>query len=372
MNGQWVGPYTGTPNSGKIFANIDELASAYEGMVYVVPDDVNLPTAVAHFITPDKSKTFDYHCDNILSVDRTAQLVVPWDKVSSRYPSVAFPKNASIKGFWDANSVTVSWVTDIGSTGNCKLPRSKASEPSDLQPTFASWEEFKEFVSVLPYRRYLFRGQNTVNRLRTSFHRTGRAHVGRFMNQDVPALHRHLSARTKHAFNLGDPDQNGAFYNLVQHHGYPTPLLDWTYSAYVAVFFAYRGITCRQATVAKPDDSVRVFKFDQEEWRKDWATSANLMAPPQNFSVLEFIATENERMIPQQAASTLTNIDDIESHIRGIETILKKQYLEVIDLPVLDRRRIVRELSSMGISAGSLFPGLDGACAELKERYFDI
>jgi hypothetical protein len=31
-----------------------------------------------------------------------------------------------------------------------------------------------------------------------------------------------------------------------------------------------------------------------------------------------------------------------------------------------------QDLALMGITAGSLFPGLDGACLQLKERYFDL
>ena len=31
----------------------------------------------------------------------------------------------------------------------------------------------------------------------------------------------------------------------------------------------------------------------------------------------------------------------------------------------------MEELSFMGITAGSMFPGLDGACEELREKMFD-
>ena len=75
-------------------------------------------------------------------------------------------------------------------------------------------------------------------------------------------------------------------------------------------------------------------------------------------------------MIPQQAASTITNVDDIEPYIRSLETN-GKTYLWAIDLLVSDRRQVVGDLSYMGITAGSLFPGLDGACEELTERNTD-
>ncbi|MGZ8365631.1 MAG: FRG domain-containing protein [Nitrospira sp.] len=71
-------------------------------------------------------------------------------------------------------------------------------------------------------RRLLFRGQKEPWRLRTSFHRSGRADLMRFWHEDRQVLHRHLSARTNHVFNLDNPSENGAFFNLIQHHGYPT------------------------------------------------------------------------------------------------------------------------------------------------------
>lgn len=87
---------------------------------------------------------------------------------------------------------------------------------------------------------------------------------------------------------------------------------------------------------------------------------------------MEFIAIDNERMIPQQSISSLTNIDDIEAYIRLLETTTERQYLRIIDLPVRERPAVMQELSVMGITAGSLFPGLDGACEELRERFFRL
>ena len=90
-----------------------------------------------------------------------------------------------------------------------------------------------------------------------------------------------------------------------------------------------------------------------------------------HLSIMEFLAIENERLIPQQAVTTVTNIDDIESYIEEKEAQRKCSYLTAIDIPVSERNRVMHELSFMGITAGSMFPGLDGACEELRERMFD-
>ena len=66
------------------------------------------------------------------------------------------------------------------------------------------------------------------------------------------------------------------------------------------------------------------------------------------------MAMDNERLIPQQAASSLTNIDDIEAYISEREEQSGKSYLSAIDLPLSERKRVMDELSYMGITAGQV------------------
>ena len=62
----------------------------------------------------------------------------------------------------------------------------------------------------------------------------------------------------------------------------------------------------------------------------------------------------------------------IETYIQqmGIKFGHGQPYLTAIDLPTLERPEVFRELGHMGLTAGSLFPGFDGACEELKEKNF--
>ena len=93
------------------------------------------------------------------------------------------------------------------------------------------------------------------------------------------------------------------------------------------------------------------------------------MSPP-HVRILQALPLLNNSMISQQAISTLSNVDVLESHIRGIENSLNKTFLRAIDLPANERGAIMKDLELMGITAGSMFPGLDGGCEALMERNF--
>ena len=172
-----------------------------------------------------------------------------------------------------------------------------------------------------------------------------------------------------HPIDRFDGEQNAAFYNLIQHHGYPTPLLDWTYSPFIGAYFAYED--ARKSEMSR-EDRVRIFVFDKLHWCQDLEFIAFLTPPKLNFTILEPLALNNPRVVPQQSISSLTNIDDIETYLVLRETEIKKQYLRVIDLPVSERKTVMQELALMGITAGSLFPGLDGACKQVRQRFFDV
>ena len=127
----------------------------------------------------------------------------------------------------------------------------------------------------------------------------------------------------------------------MQHHGYPTPLLDWTNSPFIAAYFAFRN---KRAD----GEFARIFVLDQREWIKAVPRSNLVTAALPHFSFLNPLAINNPRMVPQQALSTVANIDDIEEFIAFNERNNKKTYLEVIDLPMSERPQIIQELKSYG------------------------
>lgn len=144
------------------------------------------------------------------------------------------------------------------------------------------------------------------------------------------------------------------------------PLLDWSYSPFVAAFFAYRFRRVRDPN----DQVIRIFCFDKDAWERDFQQIQALAFARLHFSLMEALTIENPRAMPQQSVSSVTNLDDIESYIIAQQQKTGNEYLKVIDLPFYERRKVMEELSLMGITAGSLFPGLDGACEELRGRYF--
>jgi hypothetical protein len=120
------------------------------------------------------------------------------------------------------------------------------------------------------------------------------------------------------------------------------------------------------------DQKIRIIVFDVKVWSTMLERAAVIMPGFLHMTFLEPLATNNPRALPQQSISTVTNIDDLELYIREMETTHNKSFMFAIDLPGSERRLVMQDLALMGITAGSLFPGIDGACLQLKERFFDL
>jgi FRG domain-containing protein len=251
MKGQWIGRYSGT-FAGQLVINVDERQDHYQGIAYLIDDDSTSPRVAVRFRTPNKNHELVLRANQINVFDPRNQQIATQDVVQQHFPGWAMPTFVDAEISWTDHELRVLSTTNIGRTTNCMIQRESPDRASDLPARSACWEEFKQYVATLADRNLLFRGQSQPWRLRTSFHRHGRANVMRFQEEDFLELYKQLSARTKHVFNLLNPDEYGAFLNLIQHHGYPTPILDWTYSPYVAAFFAYRGVSNQDAARADP------------------------------------------------------------------------------------------------------------------------
>jgi len=367
LKGQWIGRYSGNVD-GSIMINIDEMGEHYEGRAYLNPDDKSIPSTVAYFGTDNKDKNQEITA-YLNPVDPRSGYQRRWEEIKDLFPKGTVHSDTSnIKLIVNKNVLEIDAVSDIGVIVKSIIKKIDINETSKIEGLSMKWSKFKSYVSGLSKKNYLFRGQEKPWPMRTSFHRKGRYRINYFIDHDIKQLHRYLSSKTKHFFDLKIPEQNGAFYNLVQHHGYPTPLLDWTYSPYVSAFFAFKNLPKNH----DGNEVVRIFILDNDLWQKNYPQIKNIDPPFPHLSVMEFIALDNDRLIPQQGATTVTNIDDVESYILEQERVSKEKYLYAIDMPVTERETVIQELSYMGITAGSMFPGIDGVCEELRESNFEI
>lgn len=258
------------------------------------------------------------------------------------------------------------WSGDSGASGSFDL-RNGIGEPSVADET-VSWSDFKSYCAALVKQRreYVFRGQaSSTWDLRTTLHREERYDLVRYETANCAPVVRELSGRMGRRYNLTLGNEFGAVLSLAQHHGFPTPLLDWTRSPYVAAYFAVSGMSEAGACP-------RVFVFDAGKWSAHVGQPANLSDPRPAVSIREFEAYDNPRHFPQQSCHTFSNVADIAGWIRQIEGIRNERYLTVIDITHDDRGDALSDLAYMGVTAATLFPGLDGVCRTLKERMFGV
>ncbi len=367
MDGQWIGRAQGDV-PGLAVVEIDDFGPTLNVIAYLFPDDVNLPGSAVHISPADRGPKFEVGGATVVPLNPRDGVWLSPQEAENQFPNAIVPRLADVTlELLNDGGLSFSYATEL-TVGTGILNRSRADQPSDLIPSdkVDSWEEFKSIAFSVEPNRYLYRGQSERRRLRTSFHRTRRKNLATYRDQDVNELRRALSSRLNHVFDPRDPSQTGAFYNLLQHHGYPTPLLDWSLSPFVAAYFAFSARTEGRSDT----DCVRIFVFDAKAWKSDYQQLSTIAYGPPHFSIIDLLSIENPRMVPQQASATITNIDDIESYLaaRGVDR--NKSYLFPIDLPISDRQRALSDLNLMGINAGALFPGLDGACEALRYKNF--
>ena len=362
--GQWSGRFEGT-NGGLALLDLDEEDGWLEGMVYAFDGNQRVPSACAPItLTPN---------GDVLEFEVAPNAIHPLEARFTRpdeFEGVVFPDKISVRLELDGDTLSGTWSTDAYTTGKVTLQRSEATKPSPYttEASPLSWEAFQAEVLELanePYR-FIFRGQSAPWRLRTSFHRTKRKDLWRYWHEDVARVRYASVGKTEHVFDPANPEHNGAFMHLLQHHGYPTPMLDWTYSPYIAAFFAYSSASLSTQDVPP----LRIFMFDAEEWKTDFNQVSNVTLCRPHFSIIEPLALGNPRALPQQSVAAVTNLDDVEGYIKFREAKAGKEYLRVFALDPSERNDVLRQLGLMGISPGSMFPGFEGVCREYRDRHF--
>lgn len=252
------------------------------------------------------------------------------------------------------------------------------TESYEIKPV-KSWQEFESMIQEHKYRQWIYRGQADKEwPLESSYFRfcayykdISSARVRTRNKHEKLILEKFKEYAKLYVECVPDKKDDTEWLALMQHHGAPTRLLDWSFSPYVAAYFAvesgkeYFSIYCmKHSELAEMD--IKHFKKFAEEKKMIFE---NISKETRKSFVFAYEPKfKHKRLVAQQGVFTVPS-----SNYVSYEEILKEYDLEGCFMKMTMKSTLrsewIRKLHLMNINASTLFPDLDGFCRSIK---FDL
>lgn len=357
FSGQYLGEFEKDGRNGHLTINIDGDRSG-SGIAYI--STVDGP----HYVFSCTETT----CDKGV-IHGTAQRIPELEKFHGHSNEANNENFQKIEFTLDTNKILNS-LTHPNTLGPTKLQLKQISLPTLTSgELISSWSEFKSWADTTRAtdRNGIFRGVPRRHYgLRTSFHRTHRVDLERYRDRDIPVF-KDLAETVGGLKFSNVPDELGSLWGFAQHHGFPTPLLDWTESLYIAAYFAFSERIINQD--ANDEEPVRIYYLNGKFVENNRPDIVNMADTYPRIWIFRPSSKGNQRLVFQQGLFLHSNIVEIESYLLNLSDGYDCP-LRAIDMPMRIAREAIDDLAFMGVSHLSLFPGLDGAARHATMRQF--
>jgi len=250
-----------------------------------------------------------------------------------------------------------------------------------------SWHEFKLYVLQFS-ENWAFRGQSSADWMlnnaieRTDFIKFGNGIEAEFVAEFQRGARNYLSKDET-------PEHLIEWLALMQHHGAPTRLLDFTKSPFIASYFGFEF--CQ----AKEDSHVAIWCMNIDHLKKrsleilsqEFGSALQETQNLINEKLFEVLFYQNNKSLVfpvepfrmnrryslQQSifVSTGTSVEPFMEQLQFLGAELPKTVVR-LEIPATEKKVVLRELQMMNLHRASLFPDLDGYALSLKFRYNNL
>jgi hypothetical protein len=203
--------------------------------------------------------------------------------------------------------------------------------------------------------RWIWRGQaNAEWKLEPSLVRLLSDQVGKPFYTTGYAQFKYFQEAARGRLNGNPPEENNKdeWLALGQHYGLATPLLDWTYAPFIALYFAF----------IEPSDAKEraVFALNTEELQELYLNER--IEEDDRIRLINSSSHLNPRVINQRGLFTFCPLPySIEEWLQQKAIRHKKTILVKHILPNTSRDSVLRTLNRMNINPLTLFPDLTGS-----------
>lgn len=253
-----------------------------------------------------------------------------------------------------------------------------------------SWDEFEHKLNGIytsysqwPVSDFLFRGQSDAQKpLRTTLERLvsrlslrdyyalirrARPRIETFTDKTwhIPTLDQYEDWLKKHTGNAVYFEDFPAFDYMIylRHHGFPSPLLDWTSSQYIAAFFAFR----EKGTEGFVSIYVLVEQLGPEKRFSTFAPTIHVPREPRK--------THKRHFLQQSKYTICTELDDkgLSLYYTDHEKVAGDEgqdRLWKFNIPSTERVKVLKILDKYNINAHSLFGSEESLIETIAMREF--
>ncbi len=163
-----------------------------------------------------------------------------------------------------------------------------------------------------------------------------------------------------------NPENQWDLIALAQHHGLPTRLLDWTYNALAALWFAVENPPENDEDGNKKEGVVWILTAEST----DYVNDVNKQNPFTIRSTKVFRSKVVTRRISAQSGIFSIHFMKEKNKIFKFESTKKfRDKFTKLTIEPKNFNSIRKELNILGINTFSIYPDLDGFCKHISWRY---